>query len=1238
MAKSVVPFNYNEIYQQIAQKFIDKGYDAPYEGSNTGILTSILAYAIQGMNFNTAQNINEVILPLCKKRKSAVQNARILGYEPKARISNQIEIYIKPKRGNVNVIIPQYQEFKINGYSYYYFGEKISHYYDEDLTNYIKIIVKQGTLLKYEDYSDVLVYSLSEEKQYIDIPFSDVENDGLEVTVDTYDEYGNQRLNIPYSKKVFNMQEADEIVTDAYYRKDDLDTGNCRIYFRLGGMGKALKEGSQIRVNVLRTDGSKVNSDSFSCSISGELSAVAEVVQSGEYKPSNYISGADEESIESIQQNAPMFYNTAGRCITEYDYRTFLQMQTSILKPSSGYGAVAWGGEDELIPQVGKIYYCCIPNKEEPIFEKQEVLSQKVVVRETPRVDEDGQPVLDPVTGEQYIDKTYADSFTYNTTSNIEDISTYRKLKYKNNLYLDDGEIVSAIESIKEYGVPGLLDYVKNPTYIFADINVDIKKYEYGVSKGSIHEKIFNTIKSYFENRVGLEANYVESALIKEISEVLGSNNGFTLDTLFSGYIGKENRVQLVTKNFDYNAAIISYLTSVDTKGNLKVQAYLNEKCQPNDKLKFKFNQKCSNGLTEVDEITQAISANDIARGYLEFMVSPLESLDLEVICNENSTNPVKANVIPLSFNKIHYATEVTESLYSLNAVLNPQVKLGDRYEIFLTKDDILNKIGEAQDIKYSDLENGTISYSYMIKDPELKVDDITIRVSYQSTGEDGNLTWEYYESIKHKTLEEAQKQSQSDKTEAYDNQKGKDKFIVTNSKNPTENKYDLTMILPGTFKSGDIITIRYGSNIQRYTLTEKDILNYKVYDPNKATVEIASLDVKDGGVTFIPYDSISGIAMTILKSEEYSANRLIPDADDRIQYSNTESSKNYCDYTKTSVFGNEIKLKDEFTFNFEKNKDNRIDIRNFIVNYGDLETHPELDKIDENVCSLSLEISNSGGANAKYEDGSVYITSMDPSGGSTQIVATLVVGDKVYTAIYNIPVKANSADDSLSEGIGGIYIHLDLPPEGIYDDSGNLVTENLPLLYAIGVSRNRELFNISSLGQDLGRDLSEVYDPLGVVVYVDTNIEDDEIIKGLYPYFINKSVNQQNPHNTYKWLRLPIKMTQDGKEENTTTIGTYIIVNSSKPYIRIKLKNEILNLFSDTEFEVVYPSNNLTISKNTALRLRSVNITCNGENYELRQTLKERKTEIGTNLFGSWAYNTASTYSDESADTPAVV
>ena len=76
--KETLPFNFEEIYNDIKTDFSNAGYDIS-EGSNSAMLGKSMAYTVSSLNANTALNINELILPYANRRNSIVTDARNFG-------------------------------------------------------------------------------------------------------------------------------------------------------------------------------------------------------------------------------------------------------------------------------------------------------------------------------------------------------------------------------------------------------------------------------------------------------------------------------------------------------------------------------------------------------------------------------------------------------------------------------------------------------------------------------------------------------------------------------------------------------------------------------------------------------------------------------------------------------------------------------------------------------------------------------------------------------------------------------------------------------------------------------------------------------------------------------------------------------------------------------------------------------------------------------------------------------
>ncbi len=1160
--KTLVPFSYNEIYQGISKKFLENGYDIPFEGSNTAILTSILSYLGQAINLNTALNINENVLTLAKKRKNVVNNARILSYEAKHRISTQLNINLKVKKeGFFN--LKKYQEFEVNGYKYYYFGNEIQKLFNSsDIGTLLPITIKEGTLVKYEDYPDVLVYSLNEKYQYIDIPFDDIEDNGLFVKVDTFDDTGNIVSKVEYTKKEFNLIDTADTFKNVYFRKDDLESGNARIYFKIGNYGVTLKEGSTIYVDLLRSSGAETISTNYQdANVIGDLAQLVDIVKTGADAPKISVYGKDEEDIENIKENAPLFYNTAGRCITEYDYKAFLGTSNAILE-----GSVK-GGEDELSPLVGRVLYTCIPNTNEPDFEVQS------------------------------FNESFQTIQTYNKDAVFESFDILRKVNYNQNLFLKDGDLIGdtgIIQRIEKYSAPGLISYVRNPVYVFADIDLSIKKYSNNLTKIETQKKVFEVIKEYFDARKGFNVDFVESTLIKRISNSLGDENGFNISSLFSIYLDNENITKNISKNFDYNTNIILYETQEDIS-NFIFKLNLNSMCLEGDTIKIKTNRNIKYLQEETNLIEYTIKTSDLISSYINIPCEKVQTLNIKVEWkSSNQVSSVIGKEVPLNLTTNYYTCEIRNSVVNINVLLTPTQKVGDSYDLYFEKNGLLSKI--TQDKEYfltnSDINAGEINVTFIDKlkylDEIESPDSVIIKFK---TRENGELV--YCNAVKCDTIEECKNRLEQDKLGIYDNLDTSEFFVT--SVLDSKNAYNITMYLPTYFKAQDTITFSGVGVNATYQLTETDIKNKRVtYNLQIQPIEILTFD----------YNSKADYLMNIFKKESFDASKLIIESDDRIQTSNLGALENTIPYTPSSTNDKKIKFKDNFSVNFYRNQRNKLDIRNLILNYGLLDELTQEGK-NSNI-ELSVDfVTSSDKIIGNYEF--PYLTCETPSLlGTITLVINMETFGKDSSFQFKelqIPIKETTLDTtSINEGLGGIYFNLEFPPEGIYDENGNINISKIPTFFTFLIEKDGELYNPIKLHTN-PKTIDIKTDKLKGLLYIDFGKETDKL-PSIYPYFVNEE--SLAPDNTYKWLRFPIYYeTPETKE----IIGTFIILNNSNPSIRVKLRNNIINLISDCEFELNYPSGNFTLSNNMVLRLRSVTFNQDSKNAEFRKKTKLERT-----------------------------
>jgi hypothetical protein len=519
MAKitETIPFNFNEIYTYVENKFIEKGYDTQ-EGSNSMQLVTAMSYLTSMLNANTAVNINELLLPIARNRNNILEDARVLGYEIDHIRSYQYNVVLNFTNDELTPVvktIQKYTKFTAGSYDYYYMGDELditvpagdgstAGTFDQS------IVVIEGDLKRFETEATLTVSieiltdstGVQTVQHYVDIPFTDVEQNGIEVYLTYYNEAGEFRNQEPWSKTNNFMIEKDTILNKEYVRLDNIEYRTPRIYFKLGDVGKEVRVGTIIEMNALISSGNL-----------GLMTVIPTVVDLDATVTSYSLEleGASEESIESIKQNAPLFHNTANRIITKPDYIAFCNRLAKIQYTD------VWDGHDEFPNRAGFIWFSFLTSN---------------IVR-------------------NIISET-AENTTYNM-QNLDD---------KENWYLDEGkdvdgnidqDIQEVYDYLKNYNVPTLKFYHRNPVFFEFVYNINILKYNAVKTKAERNDLVFTVINEYFkgfdENNIKTVETpvetfvyeYFQSNLNKRIDTELTDLMGFNISATNSVYLNERN-------------------------------------------------------------------------------------------------------------------------------------------------------------------------------------------------------------------------------------------------------------------------------------------------------------------------------------------------------------------------------------------------------------------------------------------------------------------------------------------------------------------------------------------------------------------------------------------------------------------------------------------------------------------------------------------------------------------------
>tara|TARA_B100001248_G_scaffold134304_1_gene100843 strand:- start:112 stop:1977 length:1866 start_codon:yes stop_codon:yes gene_type:complete len=325
--------------------------DYDFEGSSLSNILDVLAYNthFNGLTSNFA--LNESFLNTAQLRSSIISHAEALGYVPRSYASALAKLTLTITIANDDrptaIELPRNTKFttSLNDVSYTFRTRE----------KYIAAPNSAGvyTFKTSEGSSDIPVYEgiektktffvgeTSDSQIYV-IP--DLTIDTTTIRVQVFDTSVSPNFNT-YT----NINTATRITpTSTHYQIKEVPNGYYELIFGDGiSTGKAPTAGNKIVVDYLSTVGPTANGASvFSTDAQVEGVSLQHVTSAAA------AGGSFREGIESIRQNAPLYFTSQRRMVTAEDYTS--QILTN-------YGSfvddvTSWGGQDNDPPTYGQVY------------------------------------------------------------------------------------------------------------------------------------------------------------------------------------------------------------------------------------------------------------------------------------------------------------------------------------------------------------------------------------------------------------------------------------------------------------------------------------------------------------------------------------------------------------------------------------------------------------------------------------------------------------------------------------------------------------------------------------------------------------------------------------------------------------------------------------------------------------------------------------------------------------------
>ena len=454
--------------------------DYNYEGSAMSTIIDVLAYVthINSMNANFA--LNETFLDTSQLRSSVVSHAKLLGYTPRSispstaviNMTMNYDATATPlwNHDGTNTPLPLSMSrgtkfsTNIDGVTYPMFASDTTTINFDSGWNFSNIKLEQGTLasINYTYQNNVF-------ESYV-IPATNVNTAAIKVTVTDSSSTSASKV-YTINTNVVNLDGTSEI----YFLEEGRD-GYYEIKFGDNIIGKRPGNGNTITIEYATIpSGANVNGATvftMTDSLVGNTDETITLV-------SKAVGGAARETKEAIKFNAPLAHISQNRAVTPDDYKTIIKNEFADVE-----AVAVWGGEDNDVPDYGKVYVSIKPLSAEVLTEAQKttiktnILKPKNVVSITP-------VLVDP-------EYTYIDLEVF--------------FKYNPNL-----ATVTA---------SGLSTAIRNTLVTH---NNDVLKSFNGVYRDS------NVVKKIDDTNIAIISNITRVKMTKKITPVLGEATKYTL-------------------------------------------------------------------------------------------------------------------------------------------------------------------------------------------------------------------------------------------------------------------------------------------------------------------------------------------------------------------------------------------------------------------------------------------------------------------------------------------------------------------------------------------------------------------------------------------------------------------------------------------------------------------------------------------------------------------------------------
>jgi|TARA_B100000085_G_scaffold126695_1_gene115328 hypothetical protein len=340
----VSDLDFKSIKNDLVNYFSERPEFADYEfsGSSLNLLMDILAYNTHYNALTANFQLNESFIDTSLIRSNVVSLAKSLNYVPRSARSAETKITVRvPRTGTEGFyVIPAGSYFTASAgntkYNFFTIQDYTVNFASGETTNTIEMEVYEGKI-----FNQRFVFNnTTEEFQSFDLQVTNIDTRTLTVNVN----------GLKY-KQITPETEgsvAADRNTRVYFVEESL-TGSHKIIFGNNAIGNKPEIGSVIFATFVKSSGELANgARSFAVNIPGR----SDITIDGTPDPAQ--GGQGPETIQSIKDNAPHWFQSQFRAVTENDYKTFLINKFADIQSINVYGG-------EKVNEPGKVFIAIKP-------------------------------------------------------------------------------------------------------------------------------------------------------------------------------------------------------------------------------------------------------------------------------------------------------------------------------------------------------------------------------------------------------------------------------------------------------------------------------------------------------------------------------------------------------------------------------------------------------------------------------------------------------------------------------------------------------------------------------------------------------------------------------------------------------------------------------------------------------------------------------------------------------------